>query len=93
MNNIVNTEENKDTPYPVSDALAEASPQSLLELLSKDPFKHTEQDRAKVVAALREQRAKWEKAQGEGTKPPKAVKSKAIDRLSAPIKSAEDLGL
>lgn len=79
---------------PQSDALAEASPQSLSDLLSKDPFKFARDDRALIVAALRDQRAKWEAAEkAEGSKPKtqKAPASKAASLITKA--SAGDLGL
>ena len=82
--------EPKAGAIPQSNALREASPDSLSELLSKDPFEFQKQDRGRIVAALREQRAKWEKAEAQGTRP-KALKtsSKSLDAPGSP----EDLGL
>lgn len=79
---------------PQSNALAEASPDSLAELLSRDPFKFTSQDRGRIVAALRDQRAKWEAAEkAEGFKP-KATKAPAGKAASLVAKATSgDLGL
>lgn len=51
---------------PQSNALAEASPESLGELLSRDPFGYSRQDRDRVVADLRAMRAKWAAAEAVG---------------------------
>lgn len=51
---------------PQSSALSEASPESLSELMSRDPLSYSKQDIQTVVARLREQRAKWIQAEFEG---------------------------
>lgn len=76
---------------PQSDALAEANPNSLSELLSRDPQGFSRVDRDKAVAALRAQRAKWEAAEAAGVKVPKAVK--LSERTLTAKRNAEDLGL
>lgn len=76
---------------PQSDALAEASPDSLSELLSRDPQGWSRVDRDRVVRDLRAQRAKWEAAEAAGAKAPKAVK--VSDRTLTAKRNAEDLGL
>lgn len=62
---------------PQSNALAEASPESLGELLTRDPFGYSRQDRDRVVADLRAMRAKWALAEATGghrkTKPKAGV--------------------
>lgn len=81
-------------PFPQSAALAEASPASLTDLLAKDPFKFTSQDRGQIVAALREQRKKWEAAEAAGASKPKSapkVAGKAASLITR--QSADDLGL
>lgn len=80
---------------PSSEALAEAgASESLLDLLSKDPFGLQRQDRDKVVAALRAQRARWEEAEAQGGNKVKATKvtSNAVQSLLTQ-KKAGDLGL
>lgn len=74
---------------PSSDALLEASPTSITDYLSKDPFEMTDGDRKAIVQNLREQRKRWEAAEAAGRSPktPKAAKSLATD------KSLGDLGL
>lgn len=73
---------------PQSQALSEASADSLTELLSRDPFKFSSKDRERIVAALREQRAAWEKAEAEGAKP--KVKKVAEAAKSLISKAAAD---
>lgn len=76
---------------PASTALAEASPDSIVELLSRDPEGLQAQDRRRIIEALREQRVRWEAAQAAGAKP-KATK--AVSLVGRKIgASAEDLGL
>jgi hypothetical protein len=53
---------------PQSNALSEASAESLGELLTRDPFGFTRQDRDRVVADLRVMRAKWALSESMGTK-------------------------
>ena len=77
---------------PQSQALAEAEPDSLTELLSRDPFKFTSQDRQRIIAALRERRAAWEKAEAEVAKP-KAKKVPEAARSLLAKASPDDLGL
>lgn len=84
----------EETPYPISDALAEAEPQSLMHILAKDPLQFSRQDRDQVVAALRAQRAKWEAAEAAEGKKPRAAK--VLDKKAPSLvtkKSIEDLGL
>lgn len=80
---------------PSSEALAEAgASESLLDLLSKDPFGLQRQDRDKVVAALRAQRVRWEEAEASGGTKVKSTKvtSNAVQSLLT-RKKAGDLGL
>lgn len=77
---------------PQSLALAEASPDSLSELLARDPFSLQKQDRQKVVDYLRGIRANWEKmeASGENKKKISAPKKALSSSINTPI---EELGL
>lgn len=84
--------ENAPGTIPQSDALAEATTDSLTELLSRDPFEMTRQDRNLIVAALRAQRKKWEAAEAEGAKPKSKKVAEAAKSLIAKV-NAEDLGL
>jgi len=78
---------------PQSEALSEAEPQSLSELLSRDPFQHSQKDRGTIVALLREQRVKWEAAEAAGkTKPAQKASSNAAASLITKL-GAGDLGL
>lgn len=76
---------------PQSQALAEAKPESMAELLSRDPFGYTEQDRGRIVALLREQRQRFERAEAEGKGKPRAASAK-VKTLETKA-SSEDLGL
>lgn len=76
---------------PQSKALAEAKPDSLAELWSRDPEGYTRQDRDRTVAALREQRKRFEAA--EAAEKPRATKAQRVKDLLATTASAEDLGL
>jgi hypothetical protein len=68
---------------PRSTALAEASPDSLGELFSRDPFSYTQLDRQRIVVELRAQRARWQAAEDAGRKAPRA--QKAASPSSGPI--------
>jgi hypothetical protein len=76
---------------PRSTALAEASPESLSELMSRDPESYQKQDIQRVIAALRAMREKWASAEG-GPKAPKAPKITGPGLLQKSIKTAEELG-
>jgi hypothetical protein len=78
---------------PQSDALREVNPESITEFLSRSPTSLTPDDRKKMVGILREQRARWEKAEaaGEHTRPAKAAGKTAASLVTT--KTAEDLGL
>lgn len=73
---------------PISNALSEASTDSLTEVLSRDPENYSKQDRAKIIEALREQSARWTAAEASGKKPKAAT-------VPTPAKaiSLKDLGL
>lgn len=70
--------------------LAEADPQSLNEIMNRDPLEYSRQDRDVIVAELRRMRSKWllEEAAGKtrATKPKKEGDAKSIMTLG-------DLGL
>ena len=76
---------------PQSAALAEADPDSLSELMSRDPEGYQRQDLDAIIAALRAQRERWQKAEAEGTTRSKATRVSAAVTKSA--SSAGDLGL
>lgn len=73
---------------PQSPALAEASPESLAELLSRDPEGYGRQDLDRVIAAMRQQRER-QAASAAQPKPPKGDKG-LLGKIAA---SAEDVGL
>lgn len=75
---------------PQSSALAEALPQSLDELFSRDPEGYSEKDLDRIIGALRDQRERWSKTEAEG-KQIKVARS-ARSGPKAPI-SADSLGL
>lgn len=83
----------KPGALPVSQALAEATGDSIAELLSRDPENYTKQDRARVVSALRAQRERWVQAEAlAASKPKTAPRSVGIRTLVAPGELG-DLGL
>lgn len=59
--------------------LAEASPESLQELLDKDPLKLTDSDIERVVTSLREARSKWEQSEKKGRAPKAEAKPLPTD--------------
>lgn len=73
---------------PQSNALSEASPNSITELMSKAP-PYSPEDRKQMVAILREQRVRWAAAEaaGEHTRAKKAPASLVTN------KTAADMGL
>jgi hypothetical protein len=75
---------------PQSNALTEASGDSIAELLSRDPEGYTRQDRDRVIEAFRAQRVKWQASEAAGAKAPRQAKGIATLESS---QKAEDLGL
>lgn len=78
---------------PQSDALAEATIDSIAELLSRDPEGYSPADRQKVIQALREQRVRWEKAQQDAPAKASKTTAKAASLVGSIHKSVGDLGL
>ena len=76
---------------PQSNALAEASPDSLTELFSRDPEQFSKQDRARIISAFREQRVKWQASEEAGGTKTKRASADPKSLLSQ--HSADDLGL
>lgn len=77
---------------PSISPLAEAVPESLDDLFSKDPLQLTVSDRALIVASLREARVRWDLAEASGKR--SAPKLKATPKAAADPKiNLEDLGL
>lgn len=78
---------------PQSEALAEATGDSLAELMSRDPEGLSRQDRDRIVEALREQRARIAAAEAAG-KPRRGPGTAAkVPLASKATKSMEDMGL
>ncbi len=81
---------------PQSDALKEATIDSLTEVMSRDPEGLSRQDRDRVVEALRAQRARLASAaasgEGKKSKAPAGGGPKAL-LSSVSSAKAEDLGL
>lgn len=79
---------------PQSTALAEATPDSLSECMSRDPEGFTRQDRDRIIEAYRAQRERA--AAGEAAAPKAKAKGfggKAGTAAEVAPMSAEDLGL
>lgn len=80
---------------PQSDALAEATKEdSLAEVMSRDPEGLSRQDRDRIIAALREQRARIAAAEAAGTKVPRA--QKAADKIplgKVATKTLDEMGI
>jgi hypothetical protein len=78
---------------PQSQALAEATPDSLSELFSRDPTSYGPADWDRVIAEMRTQRKRWQEAEASGaTRAPKGAKVKPVVAVPV-VDSAADLGL
>jgi hypothetical protein len=75
-----------------SDALAEASGDSIAELLSRDPEGYQRQDLDQVIRVMRAQRERWAAAEAAGGSRPRA-KTAGKDLLTSTARPLEDLGL
>ena len=81
---------------PQSDALSEAETDSLSEVMSRDPEGYSKQDRARIIEALRAQRARIAAAEAAsgGEKKARALGGAKPPKLGAiATKTADDLGL
>lgn len=79
---------------PQSNALAEASADSLSELFSRDPEGLSDQDLFKVVTRLREARVTWKNSETAALSAPKEKKAVASKAASLIAKvNTGDLGL
>jgi hypothetical protein len=79
---------------PQSTILAEATGDSISELLSRDPEGYSSQDLAKVIQTyrdLRERLAKADSAAASGPKEPKAPKGPRVPRSLSTDRAIEDL--
>lgn len=76
-----------------SQALLEASGDSIAELLSRDPEGYQKQDLDQIIRVMRQQRERWQAA--EAASPGRSAKPKtpAKDLLGSTPRSVEDLGL
>lgn len=77
---------------PQSDALAEATTDSLAVLFSRDPEGLSRQDRDAIIRALREQRARVAAVEAAGGKPRAASGSK-LPLAGSTSKTTDELGL
>lgn len=79
---------------PQSNALSEASPDSLSELFSRDPEHYGDQDIDRVIAEMRTQRTRHELAEAAG-KPIRNTKAKSptSNTKLTTNHSADDMGL
>lgn len=78
---------------PISNALVEASPESLSDLFSRDPEGYSNQDLDRIIEALRAQRARWQAAEAAGAKPAsRSAKSAAARIITDPKATIEDMG-
>lgn len=77
---------------PLSNALAEAAPESIAEMLSRDPEGYTRQNRNTIVSVMREQRVRWEASEAEAPKKRGSSSPKAQLASSTSAK-ADDLDL
>jgi hypothetical protein len=80
---------------PESDALAEASEQSLSYYFSKDPLHLSDIELGKLVQELRAKRALWAASEASGAAKgrSKTVAGKAASLVSSTSATAEELGL
>ncbi len=79
---------------PQSDALAEATTDSLAVLFSRDPEGLARQDRDAIIRALREQRGRVEAADGsKPTRAPRAAPGSKLPLAGSTGKTTDELGL
>ncbi len=69
-------------------ALAQAQPESLAQLFSRDPQGYTDQDLQKIVSELRIHRARMATAAAAGTKP--GARPKSPTKVQLPSRLTED---
>jgi hypothetical protein len=79
-------------PIPQSTVLAEATVEdSFPELMSRDPEGYQAQDLARIVEALRAQRARWAEVEAaQAAKPKGAARS---PKVTSAAQQADELGL
>ena len=76
---------------PLSTALSETSPESIQDLLSRNP-PYLDQDLDRIITLIRENRLRLEKANSEGTKI-RQTRVKTPSEPTEPTQTAEDVGL
>lgn len=81
---------------PASQALAEADPESLADLLSRSPFSYTGPEgrakRDRIVSAYRDLRAKFEAAEASGARAPRQPKALESQKSLESKASSTDMG-
>lgn len=85
-----------ENEVPQSNALAEATTDSLTELMSRDPEGYSRQDLGRIVQAMREMRVKWEagQVQAQAEAGAKRRASPKASQLSTKAKvNSDELGL
>jgi len=89
--------EPKTPELPQSDALKEASEESLSDLMSRDPENYSGQDIKKIIAINRAARVKWEEMEKleaqTGKKKTEKTKADLTPLLKKASGSVEDMGL
>lgn len=78
---------------PLSNALAEAAPESIAEMLSRDPEGYTRQNRNTIVSVMREQRVRWEASEAEAGPKKRGASSPKAQLASSTSAKADDLDL
>lgn len=81
-----------ETKIPQSTALAEANPESLEILLSRDPEGYGRKDRDRIVDELIAYRARYQAAETAGTSRPRLAKASELKQIET-SRPAEELGL
>jgi hypothetical protein len=85
-------ETTNETPFPQSQALAEASIESLSDLFSRDPEGLTKIEFSRIIENLRVARVSWEAAEKAG-QTPKAKKVSEAGRTLLATKTPDALDL
>lgn len=76
-------------PPASESSLGEASPHSLDELFSRDPFDFTARDRGQIVAEFRRLRSTWDAAEAAGKAAPKAKKGSSAATPKGPAQAID----
>lgn len=78
---------------PQSSALAEASVESLTELMSRDPEGYAQQDIIRIIEAHRAQRLKWEQMEKDAPQKKEKTRADQVPLLKKASGTADDMGL